>query len=136
MKRSWIRELRMALLAGCVVLLGAACTLFGAVTPQSPSEGLAYAYGTVATVRQSAATALQSGTISVATAQVVLKDTDEARAALDAGETVLITAPMAASGAAAPNITSYLTTAAQLLTAAQKLLPQQRAAVAGVSATK
>lgn len=123
-KVTLLRDLRLAVAAGFVVFLSAACSLFGAVPPQSPSEALAYAYGTVATVRQTAATALQSGTINVSTAQTVLKDTDDARAALDAGEAALIAAPVGESSPQ-PNIQGYLSTATQLLTAAQKLLPQQ-----------
>lgn len=116
---------RLFCLVGLVACLGG-CSLFGAVKPQSPSEGLAYAYGTVATVRQSAATALQSGSISVATAQTVLKDTDAARAALDQAEAVLMTAPVGASSAQ-PDIQRYLTLATGLLTEAQGLLPKQAA---------
>jgi hypothetical protein len=127
------RDFRLAFAACCVVLLASACSLFQVAKPQSPSEALAYAYGTVATVRQGAASALQAGTISVATAQMVLKDTDEARSALDAGETALMTAPIGASGVQ-PNISNYLATATQLLTAAQKLLPQP--ASAGASPSK
>lgn len=127
MKRNFIQVFA----ACCVVLLASACALFGAATPKSPSQALAYAYGTVATVRQTAASALLSNTISVATAQTVLKDTDDARAMLDAGETALMTAPAGTS----PNITTYLTGATQLLTAAQKLLPQPASAAVGASST-
>lgn len=127
-----MKDLQLALAVGCVVFLSAACTLFGAVKPQSPSEALAYAYGTVATVRQTAATALQSGNISVATAQAVLKDSDDARVMLDTGEAALIAAPVGTT----PNITTYLTGATQLLTAAQKLLPPPASAAVGASSTK
>lgn len=122
----------MAFAALCVVFLAAACSVFQVAAPKSPSQALAYAYGTVATVRQSAATALESGSISVATAQLVLKDTDAARAALDAGEQVLLNPATGASGTQATSIEGYLATATQLLTEAQKLLPQL--GLAGASA--
>lgn len=99
------------------------CSIFNAATPQSPSQALAYGYGTVASVRNAAATALQSGTLTVAQAQQVLTYTDEARSALDAGETLLVTTP---SG----DVSSYLATVTNLLTQAQALLPKAAAATA------
>lgn len=122
-----VQDLVLGCVCALVLATSAACSMLQVQAPKSPSEALAYAYGTVATVRQGAASALQAGTISVGTAQTVLKDTDDARAALDAGETALMTAPVGASGTQ-PNITTYLATATQLLTAAQKLLPQQGSA--------
>ena len=116
------KKFNFGLVVLCCALAVSACSLFGTAKPESASQGLAYAYGTVATVRQSAATALQSGTISVSIAQEVLKDTDEARAVLDTAETLLINTP--ASGTQ-PDVTTYLSQATALLTAAQKLLPQQ-----------
>lgn len=119
----------IALFAGCAQL----SSFFGASAPQGPSQNLAYAYGTVATVRQSAATALQSGTISVSTAQTILDDTDKARAILDTAETLLINAPASSTP---PNISTYLAEATTLLTAAQKLLPQQESPAAGTTTGK
>ena len=128
--------MKRILVAGLLVLSFAGCAqlsnFFGATAPQGPSQSLAYAYGTVATVRQSAATALQSGTISVATAQIILADTDKARAILDTAETMLIQAPPSSTP---PNISTYLAEATTLLTAAQKLLPQPGSAVAGSGMT-
>lgn len=118
----------LVLFAGCAQL----SSFFGTIAPQGPSQNLAYAYGTVATVRQSAATALQSGAISVATAQTILDDTDKARAILDTAETLLINTP---ASSPAPNISTYLTDATTLLTAAQKLLPQQGSQAAGTATT-
>ena len=119
------------------VLLCGGCasvaSFFGASAPQGPSQNLAYAYGTVATVRQSAATALQSGTISVPTAQTILDDTDKARAILDTAETMLIQAPPSSTP---PNISTYLAEATTLLTAAQKLLPQQGSVAVGTTTGK
>ena len=125
------KSLKRCLAGACLVGLVSACSLFGVVAPQSPSQSLAYAYGTVATVRQSAASALQAGTINVATAQAILQYTDTARTGLDTAETLLISAP--ASGTQ-PNITTYLKAATTALTAAQKLLPQPASASVAASA--
>jgi hypothetical protein len=113
MKKLFAAAVLSAMLAGC--------SIFGVPTPQSPSQAVAYAYGTVASVRNAAATALQSGTLTASQAQQVLTYTDDARAALDAGETVLLQNP---SG----DVSSYLTTASNLLTQAQALLPKSASA--------
>ena len=63
-----------------------ACGYLGLAPVKSPSEGIAYAYATVATVRTSASQALQAHTITVETAQKVLADTDTIRTMLDVGE--------------------------------------------------
>lgn len=111
----------MAVLSGCAAV--------GVATPQSPSQTLAYAYGTVASVRNAAANALQSGVITAVQAQQVLTYTDDARSALDAGETVLIASPTG-------DVSSYLTTATNLLTQAQALLPKAATASAASAASQ
>ena len=110
-----IRKLAIAL--SLVVMAG--CSQLGLAPAASPSEGLAYGYGTVASIRSTAASALTAGTITTAQAQQILTITDQARAALDAGEAVAITAPTNTAG-----ISGYLTTATELLTQAQALLPK------------
>ena len=126
--KQWQSVAAVVLLSVCV----GGCALFGAATPDSPSQGLAYAYGTVATVRQSAASALQTGTITVAQAQTVLDDTDKAREVLDTAETLLINT---AASSAAPDITTYLSQAATLLAAAQALIPKAAATTTASAAS-
>jgi hypothetical protein len=107
------------LLVVCSLVIFAGCSQLGLATATSPSEGLAYAYGNVAAIRSTAASALTAGTITATQAQSILAITDKARATLDAGEAVAITTPTNTAG-----IAGYLTTATELLTQAQALLPQ------------
>jgi len=107
------------LLVGMLFVVLAGCSSLGLTPATSPSQGLAYSYGTVAAIRSSAAAALTAGTITTAQGQQVLDLTDKARAALDAGELVAVSAPTNTTG-----IVGYLTTATELLTQAQALLPK------------
>ena len=95
-----------------------ACSALGLQQAQSPSQGIAYAYGQVAAVRTQAAVALQNGTITVATAQKVLADTDTARGLLDAAQKTL------ASGGDTSTVAGTLATVNTLLTNLQALLPK------------
>jgi len=112
------RDFWLALFAVSVFGCAAGCSIFGAATPQSPSEAVAYAYGTVASLRQAAATALQGGTISVNTAETILSDTDTARTTLDAAELILQSSPSGSD-----TVTKDLSDVMILLQAAQALLP-------------
>ncbi len=68
-----------------LVLLSAvaACAQLGLEEPKTFEDKLAYAYSQNAAARTSAAQALQSGAISKADAEQVLKATDGVRAGLD-----------------------------------------------------
>ena len=111
---------KLVMVVAMVGVMLSGCASMGVTAPQSPSQGLAYAYGTVASVRNAAANALQSGAITAAQAQKVLTYTDEARAALDAGETLIATNPTG-------DVSNYLSTVTNLLTQAQALLPKAAA---------
>jgi hypothetical protein len=111
-------KLRNMIAVGALVVLSA-CSSLGLTPATSPSQGLAYAYGTVAAVRSSAAAALTAGTLSTSQGQQILDLTDKARASLDAGEMVVVSNPTNVTGVA-----GYLSTATSLLTEAQALLPK------------
>ncbi len=110
MKRLFLALILAVTLAGCSNL--------GLAPAQSPSQQLAYAYGTISAIRTSAAQALGAGTISVADAKKVLADTDTAKASLDAGKAAL------ASGTANSQATvaNDLATASQVITQVQSFL--------------
>lgn len=93
----------------------AGCTPMGLVTPVSPSQKLAYAYGNVSAVRASAAQALTAKSISLTDAQKVLTVTDAARASLDAGRAALGVGDMT-------SMQSDLAAATTLVTQMQKFL--------------
>lgn len=71
------------------VLLVAACASIGVEQPESFDQRLAYAYGTNTAVRSAAANAVTVGTIDKSDAQFILKQTDDARALLDASRLAL-----------------------------------------------
>lgn len=116
------KQLKM-LAATWMLVLVAACTTLGLAPAQSPSEGLAYAYGAVAAARSTAAQELQSGQITTATAQKVLALTDQARGELDAGQQVLT------AGGATTTVMQDLQLATALLTQVQAMLPKPTTAV-------
>lgn len=62
-----------------------ACAQLGLEPPKSFGESLAYSYSQNTAIRQSASSALQTGTITKADAQQVLTTTDTVRSALDEG---------------------------------------------------
>ena len=105
-----------AALAVAVLLIVAACANMGLSPAKTPEQQLAYAYGTVAAIRTSAAQALAAGTISVSDAQKVLTDSDAARAALDAGKLAL------ASGGNPNTVQADLTIATGVITQLQSFL--------------
>lgn len=67
-----------------IVLLLTGCESLGLAPAKTFDQQLAYGYSTVASIRQSAANALTTGTIKVADAEQVQKLSDQARAGLDA----------------------------------------------------
>ena len=105
----------------CVSVVAAlcGCAAVNVPPPQSASETLAYAYATVAGLRNSATQDLQAGSITVAQAQKVLTITDEARTALDLAEQA---EAGAASGGVA-DISQELAAATALVTQVQAILP-------------
>ncbi len=111
------KMLKLFAVVTMVALLGA-CTALGLAPASSPSQALAYAYGTLAGIRTGASNALMAGTISTVTAQTILTDTDKARTALDAGEALLI-----AGSSDSTSIAGDIATATALITQAQALLP-------------
>lgn len=113
-----------------VVLLLGACSLLGLTPATSPSQGLAYAYGTLASIRTSTANALGAGTISTTQAQSVLTYTDKARTALDAGEALVV-----AGSTDSNSIAGDLATATSLIQQAQAILPIMAPAKAPVAAS-
>ncbi len=74
-----------AVMLACTVLDG--CSTIGLAPAQSFDQQLAYGYGTVASVRTTAASALNAGAITTTDAQQVLTVTDTARATLDVAGT-------------------------------------------------
>jgi len=105
-----------------LVVVAMVCAVAGCASipaPQSTSQTLAYSYGTVAAVRESAAAALQSGAITVAQAQQVLDLTDKARTALDDAEKLNSNQ----IGAQSPGLTADLQLVATLLQQAKALVP-------------
>lgn len=117
-----MKILRTFAIAACLALGTAgvvtmsACSSVGVVAPKSPEQGLAYGYSSLAALRTQAAQGLQSGAVSVATAQQVLTLTDKARTYLDAGKAAL------ASGDTATTA-GQLALAAGIITQVQALLP-------------
>lgn len=113
-----MRKLKL-MAAMLLITLAAGCTTLGLTTPQSPSQGLAYAYGSVAAARTSAAQALQSGAITTTQAQQILALTDQARAYLDAGETLIV------QGGDTSSVAGDLALATNILAQVSALLPQK-----------
>lgn len=117
-----MKILRSIVVASCLALsLGtavtmSACSTVGVAAPQSPSQAIAYGYGSVAALRTQAAQGLASGAVSVATAQKVLVLTDQARTYLDAAKAAL------ASGDTSTT-SGQLALAAAIITQVQGLLP-------------
>lgn len=109
-----MKQVKVMLAVAFLLFLGA-CTSLGLQQATSPSQGIAYGYSQVAAVRSSAATALASGTLSVADAQKVLTETDNARALLDSAQAA--TASGNTTGAA-----GYLSSATLALTTLQTYL--------------
>lgn len=117
-----MKLIRSIAIAACLVAGSAgvatmsACSTVGVQAPQSPSQAIAYGYGTVAALRTQAAQGLASGAVSVATAQKVLVLTDQARTYLDAAKAAL------ASGDTSTT-SGQLALAAAIITQVQGLLP-------------
>ena len=118
-----MKEALKVYLVAWLALVLTACSGLGLATAKSPSQDLAYGYATVAGLRQSAATALQSGVITVQEAQTVLVDTDKARTLLDAGEQALQAGDQGA-------VDTDLQQVTELLAVVQSLLPHQPVASA------
>lgn len=105
-----------ALLAGCSSL--------GLAPAQSPSQAIAYAYGSVAAVRTTAAQELTAGQITAVQAQTVLTLTDKARTSLDAAEAVVLTVGSGTATADQANtIANDLAIATSVLQQVQAMLP-------------
>lgn len=70
---------------GIIILLGlgAGCVAMGVPVPKSTEQSIAYMYPAIATVRDTATTALQQGKIKKAEAQTVQGLADNARSATD-----------------------------------------------------
>lgn len=103
-----MRQVKYAFLALILGVL-AACTSLQMAQPTSPSQGIAYAYGTVAAVRTSAAQAVAAGTLSVADGQQVLTQTDNARATLDAAELAVASGDTTTAAGKLAAVTAALT---------------------------
>jgi hypothetical protein len=112
--------MRNLFLAILVLLLGA-CSQLGLAPATNLQQQLAYDYSAVASVRQSAAQALQAGTITPAVAQTILQDTDKARQTLDAAEAIVTSN----STADLSNVQNDLQIVSQILTQVQAMLPKQ-----------
>lgn len=63
-----------------------ACTSLGLQAPRGTQQQIAYSYGIVAGLRESAAQGLQQGSVNVTEAKKVLELTDQARALLDTAQ--------------------------------------------------
>lgn len=86
-----------AFIAGVGLAFLVACASLGLAPAQTFDQKLAYAYGTHAAVLETAAPAVQAGTLSAAEGASVLKLADSARALLDAAKSLESTNPSGAS---------------------------------------
>lgn len=106
-------------LAVVLLLAIVACAQLGVVQPQGFEQQLAYGYGAVTTVRQSAADAIKAKTLTAADGKHVLTITDQARAGLDA-------AKLASSIGNSADAAAKLQLATGILTQLQRYLAERQ----------
>ena len=113
-----MRQLRYAIVLLAALL--AACTQLGLQAPQTFSQKLAYGYSTLASVRTTAAHALDAKQITVADAKQVLDLSDQARALLDAAGMAQGTGDLSTAASKLALATTILTQLQTYLAAHQK----------------
>ncbi|HZR02655.1 MAG TPA: hypothetical protein VFA81_05740 [Burkholderiales bacterium] len=83
-------------LAFALCVLVTACSSLGIAPAKSLSDRLAYGYGVMTAIRQTATQELTAGTLSASDAEQALKLTDQARTLLDASKSLLDSDPKGA----------------------------------------
>jgi UDP-glucose 6-dehydrogenase len=107
-------------LAAALMSILCACSGLGLAPATNAQQQIAYDYAALATARQTAANALQQGTITVSTAQNILTATDDARKTLDSAQAML-----AQGTPDLTNVQNDLALVTKVLTEVQSMLPKQ-----------
>ena len=93
-------------IAAGLLTLAAGCAALGVPSPETFNQRLAVGYSTVTEVRRAATTLLTAQKLSVADAENVLKQTDNARTGLDLAKSMHATTPLLAADKLSATITA------------------------------